>query len=126
MFPESLVATATALAAHCRNGTEAEGLATLYAPDCVSVEALPMANMPAEIVGIEAIRGKHAWWNGAMEVHGGSVGGPFLHAPDRFAMTFEMDATERATGKRSQMKEVGIYTVNPDGKIVREEFYYSL
>ncbi|MEL6476815.1 MAG: nuclear transport factor 2 family protein [Pseudomonadota bacterium] len=117
---------AEALCAHCRNGTEAEALNTLYAPDAVSVEAEPMKGMDsAETHGLDGIRGKHEWWNGAMEVHDGSVDGPYMHGADRFAVIFEMDATEKASGNRMQMKEVGIYTV-AGGKIAREEFFYTM
>ena len=42
---------------------------------------------------------------------------------DRFALIFDMDVTNRETGQRMQMREVGLYTV-ADGKIVREEFFY--
>ena len=41
-------------------------------------------------------------------------------------MIFEFDTTNKQSGKRSQMKEVGIYTVNDGGKIVREEFFYTM
>ncbi|MEO0363498.1 MAG: SnoaL-like domain-containing protein, partial [Pseudomonadota bacterium] len=71
-------------------------------------------------------RGKHAWWDGAMEVHDAKVEGPFLHGDDRFGMIFEMDVTEKSSGQRSQMKELGVYTVDGEGKIVREEFFYTM
>jgi hypothetical protein len=34
---------------------------------------------------------------------------------------FDIDVTEKASNKRMQMSEVGIYTVK-DGKVAREEF----
>jgi hypothetical protein len=126
MTTETLRATAEALVAHCRNGTTGAGLTELYDPGAVSVEAMAMPGADsAETRGLEGIRGKHAWWDEAMEMHSGKVEGPFLHGDDRFAVIFEFDATERATGKRNQMREVAIYTVNPAGRIVREEFYYG-
>ncbi len=123
---DTLKAIADALVAHCRNGTEAEGLATLYAPDAVSVEAMPMPGTDsAEAHGVDAIKAKHAWWESAMETHSATTSDAFLHGDDRFAVIFEVDATTRATGERQAMKEVGVYTVK-DGKIVREEFYYTM
>lgn len=117
--------TAEALVNHCRNHTESEGLQTLYAPDAVSVEAAIMPGKEsAETKGIAGIQGKHDWWNTNFEVHGSSVGDPLFHGDDRFAMTFEMDATNKESGERTQMKEIGVYTVNGDGKITREEFFY--
>ncbi|MEL6233726.1 MAG: nuclear transport factor 2 family protein [Pseudomonadota bacterium] len=112
------------LVAHCKAGTEAEALATLYATSAVSVEATAFDGGDRETAGIEGIRGKHAWWDANFEVHGGSVDGPFLHGPDRFAVIFEIDATHKASGQRSAMKEVGLYTVTGD-KITREEFFYT-
>jgi hypothetical protein len=126
MTTETLRATAEAMVAHCRNGTTQTGLTELYDPGAVSVEAMAMPGAEsAETRGIEGIRGKHVWWEQAMEMHSGKVEGPFLHGDDRFAVIFEFDATERATGRRNQMREVAIYTVNPAGKIVREEFFYD-
>ena len=61
-----------------------------------------------------------------MEVHDAKVEGPFLHGEDRFGMIFEMDVTEKASGQRSQMKELGVYTVDGAGKIIREEFFYTM
>lgn len=115
---------ADALTAHCKAGTEADALAALYAPDAVSVEATAFDGGDRETVGIDGIEGKHAWWAENFEVHGGSVDGPFLHGPDRFALIFEIDATHKASGQRSAMKEIGLYTTR-DGKICREEFFYT-
>ena len=35
-----------------------------------------------------------------------------------------MDVTDKSTGQRTQMQEVGHYTVDADGRIVSEAFYY--
>ena len=127
MPTETLKATADKLVAHCRAHTEMQGLDELYHPDAVSVEAMAMPGMDSpETKGVQGIKGKHEWWNSAMELHSATTDGPYLHGDDRFAVIFEFDTTEKATGKRNQMKEVGIYTVNPAGKIVREEFYYTM
>jgi ketosteroid isomerase-like protein len=121
----TLMKTAEALVAHCRNGTEAEGLNTLYHPDCVSVEAMGMGGGPREFSGLDAIRGKHDYWNATNEVTGGSVDGPFPHGDDRFAVIFDMSGREKATGKEFAMREVAVYHVDPAGKITREEFFYG-
>jgi len=125
MFDESLRKTAQQLVDLCNAHKEAEALDTLYAPDAVSVEALAMpgSNGP-EAVGLAAIKGKHAWWNGAFELHASYADGPYLHGANRFAVKFVADTTNRETGQRSKMQEIGIYTVQ-DGKIVREEFFYA-
>ncbi len=99
-------------------------IAELYGPEIVSVEAVAMPGKPAEIQGLQALAEKYAWWYGAFEVHGSRTEGPFMHGTDRFAVIYWMDVTNRETQEREQMKEVGIYTV-AEGKIVREEFFYT-
>jgi len=126
MFNEKLVATAKQLAAYCQSGDEHKGLDELYAAECVSVEALNMPGGPMgrEANGLEAIRGKHAWWEANNEVHSSTAEGPFLHGDDSFSLIFEMDVTDKNSGERIQMKDVGLYTINAQGKIIREAFYY--
>ncbi|MGJ3232296.1 MAG: SnoaL-like domain-containing protein [Oceanicaulis sp.] len=124
MFNETLKSIADALVEANRTNALEALLEQYYAADCVSVEAAQMGEMPREAAGLDAIRGKHAWWNANMEMHGGEVDGPFLFEPDRFAVRFTMDVTDKTTGERSQGEEVALYTVK-DGKIVREEFFYK-
>lgn len=123
-FESYLVKTGTALAKHCNAKTEREGLDTLYHAECVSAEGLAGPN-GKEAHGIDAIRGKHDWWEAAFEEHKVTTQGPFFHAPDRFSLIFDMDVTEKESGQRMQMTEVGLYTVDTDGMIVREEFFYA-
>jgi ketosteroid isomerase-like protein len=104
----------------CRNGEWMKALDDLYAKDVVSVEAREMENMPAEMRGIEQVRGKTEWWEKNMEVHSAKVTGPFV-ARDTFVVQFDIDVTEKGSGKRMQLSEVGIYKVK-DGKVAREEF----
>jgi hypothetical protein len=84
------------------------------------VKAREMENMPAEMRGIDQVRGKTEWWEKNMEVHSAKVTGPFV-ARDTFVVQFDIDVTEKASGKRMQLSEVGIYKVK-DGKVAREEF----
>lgn len=106
----------------CNAQGEADLLNTYYATDAVSVEPMDMGN-GRETHGVEAIHGKHAWWEENFEVHSLKIEGPYIHGEDRFAVTFEMDCTEKASSKRETMKEVAVYSVT-DGKITREEFFY--
>jgi hypothetical protein len=55
-----------------------------------------------------------------MEVHSAKVTGPFV-ARDTFVVGFDIDVTDKASGKRMQMSEVGVYKVK-DGKVAHEEF----
>ncbi len=114
---------ADALVAGCREDRTRQNLDLLYAPDAVSVEAMDMGG-GRETKGVAGIHGKHDWWEGAFITHGLTVEGPFLHGDDRFAVIFGMDTTNKATGERSQGREVAVYHVQ-NGKITREEFFYS-
>ena len=111
---------ATKLVDYCRKGKWMKAVEDLYAQDIVSVEPRAMENMPAEMHGIDQVRGKTDWWEKNFEVHSAKVGGPFV-ARDTFVVQFDIDVTEKASKKRMQMSEVGIYTVK-DGKVAREEF----
>lgn len=116
---------ANELVENCRTQSEEKGLDTLYAANAVSVESVCMPGSPSrESVGLDAIRQKHKWWNEAMEVHSGSVDGPYMHGDDRFSVIFEVDATNKQSGERTQMREVAVYHIE-NGKIVREEFFYG-
>jgi ketosteroid isomerase-like protein len=111
---------ATKLADYCRKGEWMKAVDDLYAKDIVSVEPRAMENMPAEMRGIDQVRGKTEWWEKNMEVHSAKVGGPFV-AGDTFVVQFDVDVTDKASKKRMQMSEVGIYTVK-DGKVAHEKF----
>ncbi|TMV08895.1 nuclear transport factor 2 family protein [Ruegeria sediminis] len=111
------------LVAGCREDRAKENLNKLYAPDAVSVEAADMPGMGRETHGVDGIRGKHDWWEGAHEVSGASVSDPFLHGEDRFAVIFEVQGKVKDSGESFDMREVGVYHV-ANGKIVREEFFY--
>ena len=108
------------LVEYCRKGEWMKAIDDLYAKDIISVEAQAMENMPAEMRGIDQVRGKTEWWEKQMEVHSAKVTGPFV-ARDTFVVHFDVDVTEKASKKRMQMSEVGVYTVK-DGKVAREEF----
>ena len=43
---------------------------------------------------------------------------------DQFAVRFTMDVTEKASGQRTRMDEIGLYTLK-NGKIVEERFFYE-
>ena len=110
------------LVAGCREARETANLDVLYAPDAVSVEAVDMGD-GRETHGVDAIKGKHAWFNSAFEVLEHTASDPMPHGDDRFAVIFTAKTRSRETGAVDDMREVGVYHV-ADGKIVREEFFY--
>ena len=108
----------------CNAGKGMEAVGTLYDEKIVSIEAAASEGLPQVMEGIEAIQGKNSWWYDNHEVHSSVAEGPFCgHRDDQFAVRFEMDVTFKPSGERSQMVEVGLYTV-ADNKIVQEEFLY--
>ena len=114
------------LVALCRQGRATEAVDALYDEKIVSIEGQGSEEMPARMEGIEAIRGKSEWWHDNHDVHLMAAAGPYAgHRDDQFVVRFNMDVTFKPRGERSQMEEVGIYTVR-DGKIVQEEFLYSV
>ena len=66
----------------CSKGKNIDAIESLYSKDVVSVEAMSAGpDMPAEMRGIDKIKGKNLWWVENHEVHScRSVEGPF---PDR-------------------------------------------
>lgn len=123
---DKMKVTAARLVQNCREGNSLQGLDAYYDADVVSAEAFPMPGAASnEQQGIAALKGKHDWWNSNFEVHSQTVEGPFLHGEDRFSVIFDIDVTAKEDGKRMQMKEVAVYHCNPEGKIVREEFFFT-
>ena len=109
------------LVALCRAGDFDTPGQKYWADDVLSVEAMP-GDM-AEIRGKDAVKGKGDWWAANHEVHSSEVEGPYVNG-DQFVVRFKMELTQRASGERIQMDEVGLYTVK-DGKIVEERFFYA-
>ena len=116
------MAIANKLVELCRQGKNHEAVNTLFAPEAVSVEAFAPPGGKQETQGIEAIRGKGKWWQENHEIHSSTVTGPWPHG-NRFIVGFQIDVTNKPSGRRMKLDEVGLYTVE-NGKIVREEFFY--
>ena len=93
---------------------------TLYAPDIVSVEG-----DGKETKGQGAVIKKSEDWVSDKTFHGETVAGPFFNGanPEQFTVYFTFDITPKATGQRTTREEVGIYTVNRDDKITREQSF---
>ncbi len=93
---------------------------TYWADNVVSLEPFGEG---AVTRGIAAVRIKGENWGHAHEVHGVEVSGPYIHG-DQFAVRFRMEITQKATGQRVKMDEIGLYTLK-NGKIVEERFFYE-
>jgi hypothetical protein len=100
-----------------------EAINKYYSDGIVSVESTEAPGMPAEMKGIEAIKGKNKWFFDNNEVNGEEVNGPFV-GENQFAVEYKMDITQKGSGKKVHMEEMALYTVE-NGKISREHFYYK-
>lgn len=107
----------------CQAGKNDVCLDELYAKDAVSVEAAAMPGMDKTVKGRDALHAKSKTWNESNVVHSAEVAGPFPH-DNRFAVRFNFEVTNKPSGRRMKMDEVGLFTVE-NGKITREEFFYS-
>jgi len=105
----------------CRQGKNMEAVDKYYSDNIVSVES---GGSPAETKGIQAVRGKNQSWLDNHQVHSQEANGPFL-GEKQFAVEFKFDVTQKASGKRFQLREMALYTVE-GGKIVHEHFFYNM
>jgi len=108
----------------CSAGKFQEAMESLYSPDIVSVEAGAPPGQSRESKGIDAVRAKGEWWVTNHEVHSSLVEGPLV-AGAHFAVTFKLEVTFKPQNRRFAMEEIAVYKV-ADGKIVYEEFFYSM
>lgn len=108
----------------CSAGKFHEAMESLYSQDIVSMEASAPPGGSREAKGLAAVRAKGEWWTANHEVHSATVEGPLV-AGSHFSVVFRLDVTFKPQGKRFKMEEVAVYKV-ADGKIVYEEFFYSM
>lgn len=116
----------TKIVEYCREGRNLEAINEFYAESVVSVESVdPPEGGSRTMDGIQAVREKNQWWMDNHEIHSAGVEGPFPHGDDKFAIIFDFDVTNKPSGHRMAMKEVGVFTM-ADGKVAKEEFFYSM
>lgn len=107
----------------CKAGQFDEAGHKFWSDNVVSIEAMdgPMSRC----TGMKEVLAKGQWWYENHEIHRFETEGPYLNG-DQFALRFHIDVTPKAgeqAGKRTQMSEMGLYTVR-DGKVVEERFFY--
>jgi hypothetical protein len=108
----------------CKEGKNQECLETLFAKGAVSIEPFsPPGAGDRTAKGLDAIRAKSKWWAENNTVHKAEVAGPYPH-DDRFAVRFVFDVTNKPSGRRMTIDEIGLFTVE-NGQITREEFFYT-
>ncbi len=112
------------LAKLCSAGKFDEAAETFYSPEIVSMEAGAPPGQSRESKGLAAVKAKGEWWTANHEVHSVKVEGPLV-AGSHFAVTYKMDVTFKPQNRRFTMEEIAVYKV-ANGKIVYEEFFYSM
>ena len=124
--PTPALSVVSRLVELCQQGQFGDAAQELYSPNIVSIEGPGGDPNMQRLEGLEAVANKGAWWEENHEVHSAAIAGPFCgHRDDQFVVQFDMDVTFKPSGERTQMSEVGIYTV-ADGKVVQEEFLYKM
>ena len=108
----------------CRAGKNLQAVDELYSNDVVSTELMSMPGMPAEMKGIEAVRGKNIWWFENHIIHSTTVSAPVV-AQGYFSVAMALDVSSKKDGKRMQMSEICVFEVK-DGKICHERFFYAM
>ncbi|MDQ6760268.1 MAG: nuclear transport factor 2 family protein [Acidobacteriota bacterium] len=119
----SITEMAQGLVDLCRQNKNIEAIEKYYSEDIVSVESVSGPAMPAEMKGLQAVKGKNQWWLDNHEVRSAQVNGPYI-GEGQFAVEFVYDVTQKASGKEFHMNEMALYTVQ-GGKIVHEHFFYN-
>ena len=112
---------ATKLVDFCRQGQFDNAMKELYSPMIVSVE--PDGAPVKEVSGIEAVIEKSKNFSEMVEAfHGIEVSDPVV-AENFFSCAMKMDVTFKGA-PRADMEEICLYQVK-DGKIIREEFFFT-
>jgi SnoaL-like domain len=112
---------ANQLVEHCRQGQFEAATKELYADNIVSIE--PDGTPDKEVKGIEGVIAKGQKFNDMVEeFHGMEVSDPIV-ADKFFSCSMKMDITFKGA-PRTTMEEVCLYNVD-NGKIIREEFFYT-
>jgi limonene-1,2-epoxide hydrolase len=112
---------ANKLVQYCREGKNIDAINELYDDNIVSREA--EKSIP-ETVGKANVRAKtQQWYDSVEEIHSGEISDAVV-ADNHFAVTMKMDVTYKKSG-RLPMSEVAVFEVK-NGKIVAEQFFYSM
>ena len=95
----------------------------IYAENAQSVEAVVPPGRDVRIAkGRGAIKAKREDWVATHDIQRLDAEGPYVHPPNQFAVRFEAEVTQKATGRQMTLREIAVYTLE-GGKIVREEFF---
>jgi hypothetical protein len=104
-----------------RNTNNADKLrAELYSPDIESIED-GFTSEIGHVKGMDGLKKKGQGLSQQFEVHNIKASDPVI-ADNWFSIKFEINTTDKKSGKRSTLSEIGVYKVE-DGKIVKEHYF---
>ncbi|MEW4922593.1 SnoaL-like domain-containing protein [Algibacter sp. 2305UL17-15] len=107
----------------CREGKNLECIEELYGDNVTSRE-MPGVPSGEVVTGKQNVWDKSKQWlDNVVEFHGGDISDPVV-ADNHFTSKMSFDVTFKDRG-RQQMEEVCVFEVN-DGKIVNEQFFYTM
>nr|WP_245925670.1 SnoaL-like domain-containing protein [Algibacter marinivivus] len=107
----------------CREGKNLECIQELYGEHVTSKE-MPGVPYSEVVTGKQHVWEKSKQWlDNVVEFHGGEISDPVV-ADNHFTSKMSFDVTFKDRG-RQQMEEVCVFEVN-DGKIVNEQFFYTM
>ncbi len=106
----------------CREGKNLDCINELYADNVKSRE---MPGSPNEVLeGKQNVWNKSKQWlDSVQEFHGSNISEPMV-IDNHFTSKMDFDVTFKEHG-RQKMEELGVFEVK-DGKIVNEQFFYSM
>ncbi len=106
----------------CNQGQFIECVNELYADNIISKE---MPGTPDDhVTGKQnVIEKSNKWLDSVQEFHGGEISEPVI-AQNHFTCKMSFDISFKESG-RQLMEEVCVFEVN-DGKIINEQFFYSI
>jgi hypothetical protein len=106
----------------CRKGDYEKAQKELYDDSAISIESEATPAFPKETKGLKAIIEKgHKFESMVEKIHSTAVTEPLV-ADHAIAFEMEMDMTMKERG-RTKTKELCVYKVNKEGKIISEHFF---
>ncbi len=110
------------LVGFCRKGQYEQAQKELYDSNAISIE--PKGAQLEFAQGAEALKAKGEQWEAMVEqLHSAHVSDPIV-AENFFSVNMINDVTFKGMGRQT-IEEICVYEVN-NGKIVKEQFFYSV
>ena len=107
----------------CREGKNLECISELYAENVISKEMPGVPNSEIETGKQNVYNKNQHWLSNLEEFHSSEISEPIV-AHNHFTAKMKFDVTFKERG-RQQMEEVCVFEVK-DGKIISEQFFYSM